>query len=32
MAIEYLKIEVDVQMTIVKFREKFDNICAYHMT
>ena len=29
MAIENFKVEVDVQIIIMKFKENFDNICAY---
>ena len=29
MAIENFKVEVDVQIIVLKFKENFDNICAY---
>ena len=32
MSIENFKVEVDVQIMILKFRNSFDNVCAYHMT
>ena len=32
MAIENFIVHVDVQTTILKFRENFDNFCAYNMT
>ena len=32
MAIENFKVHLDVQITILNFRENFDNFCAYNMT